>query len=83
MKIEGKKVGNNREYGMNKELVFAGFKKKLYLRTLPIRNNSYLAMLERIFQYSPVATPTPCSPYSSSLAIICKKNGLHLIMVLK
>ena len=23
-------------------------------------------MLERIFQYSPVATPTPCSPYSSS-----------------
>ena len=34
------------------------------LRTLPIGNNSYLAMLERIFQYSPVATFALCSPYS-------------------
>ena len=25
--------------------------------------NSYLAMLERIFQYSPVATLALCSPY--------------------
>ena len=40
------------------------------LRTLPIGNNSYLAMLERIFQYSPVATFAQCSPYSSSLEIL-------------
>ena len=39
---------------------------------LPIGNNSYLAMLERIFQYSLVATFARCSPYYSRLVLFQK-----------
>ena len=46
---------------MSKICTYAFF---VVLRTLPIGNNSYLAMLERIFQYSLVATFASCSLYS-------------------
>ena len=60
-------------------ILFANGHFLLYLRTSAYWKKSYLAMLERIFQYSLVATFARCGTYSSSLAIICK-NGLHLII---
>ena len=37
-----------------------------------VGKHSYLAMLERIFQHSLVATFSSCSPYSSTLEIFHK-----------
>ena len=47
------------------------FNELLYLRTPPVGNNSYLAMLERIFQHSPEATFVKCSKY----ALFLSKNA--------
>ena len=46
----------------------------LYFGRRLLESNSYLAMLERIFQHSPEITVAKCSPYYSTL-VLFQKNG--------